>query len=99
MEGLRRENLRTEGGIRKVNVLRLGIPKGSLENATIELFKKSGWKINKIQSYRQGDYSVVDVIKNFDYKSKNLLFRLVKSLMLGQLLLGKDQWTVIGSKL
>jgi len=46
MEGLRRENLRTEGGIRKVKVLKLGIPKGSLENATIELFRKSGWKIS-----------------------------------------------------
>jgi ATP phosphoribosyltransferase len=29
-----------------VNVLKVGIPKGSLENATIELFKKSGWKIS-----------------------------------------------------
>jgi ATP phosphoribosyltransferase len=28
-----------------VNQLKIGIPKGSLENATIELFKKSGWKI------------------------------------------------------
>jgi ATP phosphoribosyltransferase len=28
-----------------VNQLKLGIPKGSLELATIELFKKSGWKI------------------------------------------------------
>ncbi|MEW6078675.1 MAG: ATP phosphoribosyltransferase [Thermodesulfobacteriota bacterium] len=27
-------------------ILKLGIPKGSLQNATIELFKKSGWKIN-----------------------------------------------------
>ena len=26
-------------------MLKVGIPKGSLENATIELFKKSGWKI------------------------------------------------------
>src|SRR5918996_2114423 len=26
--------------------LRLGIPKGSLEQMTIELFKKSGWKIS-----------------------------------------------------
>ncbi len=26
--------------------LKIGIPKGSLENATIELFKKSGWKIS-----------------------------------------------------
>jgi ATP phosphoribosyltransferase len=29
-----------------VNMLKLGIPKGSLENATIELFRKSGWKIS-----------------------------------------------------
>lgn len=28
-----------------MNRLKLGIPKGSLENATIELFRKSGWKI------------------------------------------------------
>jgi len=27
-------------------ILKLGIPKGSLQNATIELFKRSGWKIN-----------------------------------------------------
>ena len=27
-------------------MLKVGIPKGSLENATIELFKRSGWKIN-----------------------------------------------------
>ncbi len=26
--------------------LKLGVPKGSLENATIELFQKAGWKIN-----------------------------------------------------
>ncbi|HEY2917863.1 MAG TPA: ATP phosphoribosyltransferase, partial [Candidatus Binatia bacterium] len=25
--------------------LKLGLPKGSLEQATIDLFKKSGWKI------------------------------------------------------
>jgi len=29
-----------------VNILKLGIPKGSLENATIELFRKSGWRIS-----------------------------------------------------
>jgi ATP phosphoribosyltransferase len=29
-----------------MNMLKLGIPKGSLENATIELFRKSGWKIS-----------------------------------------------------
>lgn len=28
-----------------MNVLKLGIPKGSLENATIALFEKSGWRI------------------------------------------------------
>jgi ATP phosphoribosyltransferase len=29
-----------------MSVLRLGIPKGSLEEATIELFRKSGWRIS-----------------------------------------------------
>ena len=29
-----------------MNMLKVGIPKGSLESATIELFKKSGWKIS-----------------------------------------------------
>lgn len=29
-----------------MSVLRLGIPKGSLEQATIELFRKSGWRIS-----------------------------------------------------
>ncbi|MEW5721793.1 MAG: ATP phosphoribosyltransferase [Thermodesulfobacteriota bacterium] len=28
------------------NVLKLGIPKGSLERATVDLFARSGWKIN-----------------------------------------------------
>ena len=28
-----------------MSVLKLGIPKGSLEKATIELFEKSGWRI------------------------------------------------------
>jgi len=29
-----------------VNILRLGIPKGSLQDATVEIFRKCGWKIN-----------------------------------------------------
>jgi ATP phosphoribosyltransferase len=29
-----------------MNVLKVGIPKGSLEQATVELFKKAGWKIS-----------------------------------------------------
>ena len=28
-----------------MNVIKLGIPKGSLENSTVELFKKAGWRI------------------------------------------------------
>ncbi|MBN1687219.1 MAG: hypothetical protein JW852_11220, partial [Spirochaetales bacterium] len=27
------------------NVLKLGVPKGSLQDATIELFEKAGWRI------------------------------------------------------
>ena len=29
-----------------MNVLQLGIPKGSLEASTVELFRRSGWKIS-----------------------------------------------------
>ncbi len=29
-----------------MNILKLGVPKGSLENATIELFRRAGWKIS-----------------------------------------------------
>jgi ATP phosphoribosyltransferase len=33
-------------GAGPMNVLKLGIPKGSLQDATVELFRKAGWKIN-----------------------------------------------------
>lgn len=37
------------------NMLQLGIPKGSLENATVELFKKAGWQISiSFRSYFPG---------------------------------------------
>ena len=35
---------RSQGGV-PVKLLKVGIPKGSLEKATIELFRRSGWKI------------------------------------------------------
>ena len=28
-----------------MNVLKIGIPKGSLENSTVDLFKRAGWRI------------------------------------------------------
>ena len=35
-----------------MNLLKLGIPKGSLEGATLRLFEKSGWKISTaVRSY------------------------------------------------
>ena len=33
------------GGAISMSILKLGIPKGSLEKATIDLFRKAGWKI------------------------------------------------------
>ena len=30
-------------------VLKLGLPKGSLEDATIDLFGRAGWKIRKLR--------------------------------------------------
>ncbi|MFA5997323.1 MAG: class I SAM-dependent methyltransferase [Candidatus Paceibacterota bacterium] len=58
-------------------------------------FKKSGWKIVKMRKRRIADSSILDLIKKFDTSSKNILYRLVKSLLVGQILLGKDQWSVI----
>ena len=34
--------------------LKLGIPKGSLEDATIELFSKAGWRINRGDCWQDG---------------------------------------------
>ncbi len=41
----RAADLRSEGRLRPIMKLKLGIPKGSLERATIELFRKAGWNI------------------------------------------------------
>src|ERR1035441_219329 len=46
MEGGGRTHVRSSGGLRGAEVkLKLGIPKGSLENATIELFRRAGFSI------------------------------------------------------
>src|SRR5947207_8545212 len=45
MAGRRDARLRSGDGLREMSILKLGIPKGSLEQATIELFRKSGWRI------------------------------------------------------
>src|SRR5437660_10529268 len=46
MGGIRSSRLRSRGGLRRQAVkLKLGIPKGSLENATIDLFRRAGFNI------------------------------------------------------
>src|SRR5690349_12217252 len=46
MGGVRAADLRPGGGLREQLVkLKLGIPKGSLENATIDLFRRAGFNI------------------------------------------------------
>src|SRR5580700_5660671 len=46
MEGLRAPHLRSSRSLRRHAVtLKLGIPKGSLENATIDLFRRAGFAI------------------------------------------------------
>src|SRR5437660_8620769 len=46
MGGIRSSRLRSRGGLRRQAVkLKLGIPKGSLENATIDLFRRAGFMI------------------------------------------------------
>lgn len=46
MEDGGRARIRSGGGVRREGVtLKLGIPKGSLENATIDLFRRAGFNI------------------------------------------------------
>lgn len=60
-----------------------------------KMFNKSGWHIAQMKNCRIADNSAFDLIRQFDTSEKNILYRLIKSLLLGQILLGKDQWTVI----
>src|SRR3954454_8975609 len=46
MDGRRPAHLRSQRGLRRQQVkLKLGIPKGSLENATVDLFRRAGFQI------------------------------------------------------
>ncbi len=60
------------------------------------LFKE--FKIVLEKKLRQGGLGVFDLIKGFDLKSKGIIYRFFKSLILGQIILGKDQWEVIIKK-
>jgi len=44
-----------------MKVLKLGIPKGSLEANTIDLFKKAGWRITSDSR----SYFLILMIRNF----------------------------------
>jgi len=59
------------------------------------LFQKNELEIIELKSSRAGHVKVMDAIKLFNYHDKHVFYRLIKSLLLGQLLLGKDQWSVI----
>src|SRR5437773_11264480 len=50
LAGHRQTSLRSQGGLLEVSELKLGLPKGSLEVAMIELCKRSGWNVS---SYRR----------------------------------------------
>ena len=63
-----------------------------------KIFNQAGFEIVKIKNVRKSYHTASQIIKNFNYKEKNILYRLVKSLLLGQLLLGKDQWQVIARR-
>jgi ATP phosphoribosyltransferase len=73
-----------------VNELRLGLPKGSLEQATIDLFKKSGWKISG--SSRSYFPSVDDDTLRCSLARPQEMSRYVQSGTLDAGITGKD-WT------
>ncbi len=64
-----------------------------------KMFENSGWKLLKKYSYWPAP-SGFYYIKNFDFHSKSifrLTGRIIRDLIIKQLLLGKDQWYVIGT--
>ena len=74
-----------------MNVLRIGIPKGSLEKATIELFDKSGWQI-KLTS-RNYFPEVDDPELSCSICRPQEMSRYIESGMLDAGITGKD-WTM-----
>ena len=50
-------------------IIKLGVPKGSLEEATINLFERAGWKIRKhtrnFEKHKQGGLRLESQAKNF----------------------------------
>lgn len=74
-----------------MEVLKLGIPKGSLEEATIELFRKSGWRI-KLAS-RNYFPEVDDPELSCSICRPQEMSRYVESGMLDAGITGKD-WTL-----
>jgi len=73
-----------------VSELKLGLPKGSLEQATIDLFKKSGWKISA--SSRSYFPSVDDETLRCSLARPQEMSRYVESGTLDAGITGKD-WT------
>jgi len=73
-----------------VNELKLGLPKGSLEQATIDLFKKSGWKISA--SSRSYFPTVDDETLRCSLARPQEMSRYVESGTLDAGITGKD-WT------
>jgi len=73
-----------------VSELKLGLPKGSLEAATIELFKKSGWKIST--SSRSYFPSIDDDTLRVSLARPQEMSRYVESGTLDAGITGKD-WT------
>jgi len=74
-----------------MNVLKIGIPKGSLEKATIELFDKSGWRIKLIS--RNYFPEVDDPELSCSICRPQEMSRYVESGMLDAGITGKD-WTM-----
>lgn len=66
--------------------------------STEKMFKNAGWTILKLKANRISENNIVDLWRDFDWSSNHVIYRLIKSLLIGQILLGKDQWTVIAVK-
>lgn len=65
--------------------------------STKKMFADAGWQVLELRASRISENTALDLWGSFDWSSKRVVFRLIKSLLLGQILLGKDQWTIIAT--
>jgi SAM-dependent methyltransferase len=61
------------------------------------MLHRSGWTLESATATRTSQKTTLDLLCEFSVSQPNVVYRFFKSLLLGQILLGKDQWKVLAT--